>query len=55
MLSQMGIANAQSRVVVSQSYAPGINGDEAQSAYFRFLDNDDDNNGGGGGGGGGGF
>jgi hypothetical protein len=51
MLSQMGVPNAQARVVVSQSYAPGINGDEAQAAYFRFLDNDD----GGGGGGGGGF
>lgn len=61
MLSQMGIPNAQNRVVVSQSYAPGINGDEAQSTFFRFLDNDDGGNGnggvggGGGGGGGGGF
>lgn len=57
MLTQMGITNAQSRVVVSQSYAPGLNGDEAKDTYYRFLDNDDDgNNGGNGGGGfGGGF
>ena len=49
MLSQMGVPNAQSRVIVSQSYAPGMNGDTAAAAYFRFLGN---NNGGGGGGGG---
>lgn len=53
MLSQMGIPNAQARVIVSQSYAPGLNGDEAQAAYFRFLDNGNNDNGGGGGGGGG--
>ena len=55
MLSQMGVPNAQARVVVSQSYAPGINGDEAQAAYYRFLDNDNNNSRGGGGAGGGGF
>ena len=53
MLSQLGLPNAQSRVIVSQSYAPGLNGAEAQSAYFRFLNNNGGNNGGGGGGGGG--
>lgn len=55
MLSQMGIPNAQSRVIVSQSYAPGLNGAEAEATYFRFLDSDDDGGGSGGGGGGGGF
>lgn len=53
MLSQFGLPNAQSRVIVSQSYAPGLNGDEAQASYYRFLDSDDDNNGSGGGRGGG--
>ena len=48
MLAEMGIPNAQARVIVSQSYAPGLNGDEAESAYYRFLDNDDSNGGGGG-------
>ena len=56
MLSQMGVPNAQSRVIVSQSYAPGMNGEEAQDTYFRFLDDDDNNGGGfGAGAGGGGF
>ena len=48
MLSDKGVPNAQSRVIVSQSYAPGLNGDEAESAYFRSLNNDDDGGRGGG-------
>lgn len=52
MLAKMGVSNAQSRVVVSQSYAPGLNGEEAKDTYYRFLDNDDDNGGARGGGGG---
>ncbi|NQV24832.1 MAG: hypothetical protein HQ518_10735 [Rhodopirellula sp.] len=54
MLSQMGVPNAQARVVVSQSYAPGLNGDAAQLAYFQFLNSNNGNNGNGGGNGGGG-
>lgn len=57
ILTRMGVTNAQTRVVVSQSYAPGLNGDEAQDTYFRFLNNNNRNGAGGGGfgGGGGGF
>ena len=55
MLSNMGVPNAQARVVVSQSYAPGLNGDEARAAFHRFLDTNDDDSGGGFGGGGGAF
>lgn len=50
MLSQKGVSNAQSRVIVSEPYAPGLTGDEAESAFFRFVDTDNNNGGGGRGG-----
>lgn len=62
LLAEKGVPNAAARVVVSQSYDPGYNGDEAEEAYFRFIENGDNDGrggggrgGGGGGGGGGGF
>lgn len=53
ILAGKGVANASARVVVSQSYDPGLWGDISERAFYRFIGSGDDGNGGGGGGGGG--
>jgi hypothetical protein len=49
MLAEKGVSNASARVIVSQSYDPGQNGEEAQRTFNRFINGG--NQGGGGGGG----
>ncbi len=53
ILTEKGVQNAASRTVVSQAYDPGMNGNPAREAYYRFIEDGDDSNGFGGGGGGG--
>ncbi len=55
ILTEKGVQNAVSRTVVSRAYDPGMNGNPAREAYYRFIEDGDDSNGFGGGGGGGGF
>ncbi|MFN0197246.1 MAG: hypothetical protein ACKVT0_10920, partial [Planctomycetaceae bacterium] len=60
VLTDLGNADAEQRVVVSQSYDPGISSMEGETDYYRFIftrggnnNNGGGNNGGGGGAGGG--
>ena len=59
ILSDAGNADAEQRTVVSQPYAKGLNGREAQRQWFQYLGRggigNGFNGGGGNGGGGGGF
>jgi hypothetical protein len=52
ILSQKGVPNSSARVVVSQAYDPGLNGAQAENAYFNFIESNDSSGNGGGGGGG---
>ncbi|MBC8289565.1 MAG: hypothetical protein H8E37_04525 [Planctomycetes bacterium] len=56
ILAEKGVTNAANRVAVSQSYDRGYFGEEADRAYFQFIQSggNGNNNGGGGGAGGGG-
>ncbi|MHC4876932.1 MAG: hypothetical protein ACYTGL_10565 [Planctomycetota bacterium] len=51
ILAEKGVPNAASRTVVSQAYDPGMNGNPAQDAYYRFIEDGDNDTGGFGGGG----
>ena len=52
ILAEKGVANAAGRVIVSQSYDRGYFGEEADRAYFRFIQSGNSRGGGAGGGGG---
>lgn len=57
MLTAMGNPGANARTIVSQSYDPGLSGQNAQNSYYQFTrggNNNGNGNGGGGGGNGGG-
>lgn len=54
-LLQMGVYDAEERVVISPALTPGYTGFQAEAAYYRGMSNRGGGFGGGGGGGGGGF
>ncbi len=55
ILAEKGVSNTSARVIVSQSYDPGQNGEEATRTFNRFINGGNQGGFGGGGGGGGGF